>query len=231
MFAAQQHNCCVTWWHFRFYSVTIYRFFGGCDLNASLKALQYVGPFPIFKKCSGMKHIQVSVSVWTSMQFTKSLHCLIEGKSLCCLKIQGLNTAEFWRLVSLQRTRSTSACVVYQTQVCCFSSYHVELHSAIKPLLKIEQIKVDFWKAEKEMNKKKYGQQHFHPVAPYLTAHFQDFHSCSCKHVSSLWTSQRGAEITQTQDLLLLSTTWVCLLGLRSLACHETTLINETDAC
>lgn len=155
MFAAQQHNCCVTWWHFRFYSVTIYRFFGGCDLNASLKALQYAGPFPIFKKCSRMKHIQVSVSVWTSMQFTKSLRCLIEGKSLCCLKIQGLNTAEFWRLVSLQRTWSTSACVVYQTQVCHFSSYHVELHSAIKPLLKIEQTKVDFWKAEKEMNKKK----------------------------------------------------------------------------
>lgn len=70
------YNCQSSWclqlsnttaaslWHFRFYKDTI--FFGRCDLNASPKTLQYVRPFSVFKKCEGMQHIQVSVSMWTS---------------------------------------------------------------------------------------------------------------------------------------------------------------------
>lgn len=60
-------------------------------------------------------------------------------------------------LLPLQRICTISAYVVYQIQVCCFSSEHAELYSAVKPQLKIQQIKVYLGKAEKEI--KIYGQQ------------------------------------------------------------------------
>lgn len=59
-------------------------------------------------------------------------------------------------LLPLQRIYTISAYVVYQIQV-CFSSEHAELYSAVKPQLKIQQIKVYLGKAEKEI--KIYGQQ------------------------------------------------------------------------
>lgn len=60
-------------------------------------------------------------------------------------------------LLSLQRIYTISAYVVYQIQVCCFNSEHVELYSAVKPQLKMQQIKVYLSKAEKEI--KIYRQQ------------------------------------------------------------------------
>lgn len=60
-------------------------------------------------------------------------------------------------LLSLQRIYAISAYAVYQIQVCCFSSEHVDLYSAVKPQLKIQQVKVYLSKAEKEI--KIYRQQ------------------------------------------------------------------------